>query len=636
MKLRNLLILLISLVVPFFAFSATQTFHQEINWTALQEIQISENVSVKRMYFEGAFFDDFSPTTPVYKQKIHLDGEISSVSAQISNPVFEALTSEELMTLENLPAISSTIEVKYKLAKASQKSVAMIEFLPFRLNAGTGKYEKLVSFDLILNFDTRTTKSGQSREYADNSVLSSGTWYEIKVNKSGVYQVTYADLAAMGINMAGLNPSYLRLYGNGGGMLPEANDKFRYDDLQENAIEVVDGGDGKFDEGDYFLFYGEAPDVWKVNNTGTLFNHLRNVYSDYTYYFINTDLGAGKRIEKQNVGSLTSNFTATKFNDYDYHEMDNYNLIKSGREWYGELFDLQTTIDFPFNFPNIDASAVQYLKVKVVAKSLSPSSFVSSVNGEVVASMMVPNVYDNPNDYYARTVSSEKPFSTSVPEINVSLKYNKSTNTSTGWLDYIEINIVRNLVFVPGQMGFRSLASIGAYNFSEFRIGNATQGLKVWEITDPTTVAQIDGLLENSTYKFTLPTPKLLQFIAFDGSSFLTAKFVETVANQNLHALNNIDYVIVSHPDFLDQANRLADFHRTNSNLTVAVCTPQSIYNEFSSGAQDITAIKDFMRMLYDRDGANGKPKYLLLVGDTSYDYKNILPVNGNFIPTYE
>jgi len=636
MKLRNLLLLLISLVVPFFVFSATQTLHQEINWTTVQKIQISENVSVKRMYFEGAFFDDFSPTTPVYKQKIFLNGEISSISAQILNPVFEALTSEELMTLENLPAISSTIEVKSKLAKARQKSFAMIEFLPFRLDAATGKYEKLVSFDLTLNFDTRTAKSGQLREYADNSVLASGTWYKIKINKSGVYKVTYSDLAAMGINMVGLNPSYLRLYGNGGGMLPEANDEFRYDDLQENAIEVVDGGDGKFDEGDYFLFYGEAPDVWEVNNAGTLFNHLRNVYSDYTYYFINTDLGAGKRIVKQNLGGLTSTITITNFNDYDYHEKDNYNLIKSGREWYGELFDLQTTLDFLFNFPNIDASAIQHLKVKVVAKSESSSSFVSSVNGEVVASMIVPNAPDNPNGYYARTVSSEKPFTASVPDVDVSLKYNKSTSTSMGWLDYIEVNVIRNLVFVPGQMGFRSLASIGADNISEFRIGGASQDLKVWQVTDPTNVARIDGQLETSTYKFTLPTPKLLQFIAFDGSSFLTPEFVETVANQNLHALSNIDYVIVSHPDFLEQANRLAEFHRTNSNLTVAVCTPQSIYNEFSSGEQDITAIKDFMRMLYERGSADGKPKYLLLFGDASYDYKNILPVNSNFIPTYE
>ena len=636
MKLRSLLTLLISLALPVFVAAATQLSHYQLNWTPLQEIQISENASVKRMFFAGAYFNDLTPTTPVFRQKIQLGGEVSEVTGQMSETIFQPLTNEELLTFENLPTIPATIELKVKLAKASHKPVAIIEFLPFRLNSETGKYEKLVSFDLTLNLISGTTKSGQSREYVENSVLSSGSWYKIKVNESGIYKVTATELAAMGINLSTVNPASIRLYGNGGGMLPEKNSTFRYDDLQENAIEVVDGGDGSFSGNDYFLFYGEAPDTWQPNTAGTLFYHERNVYSDYTYYFLNTDLGPGKRIENETISGLTPNISVTQFNDYDFHDDDKVKPVISGREWYGELFDLSTTIAFPFNFPDIDVAAFHHVKVKVAAKSLMSSTFIASVNGEVVTSMIVPNVWDNPNDYYARTVTTEKPFVTSTPDVSVSLKYNKSTATSVGWLDYIEVNVIRNLVFTPGQMGFRSLSSVGENNISEFRISNASQNLRVWDITDPTNVIQRQGPLENSTYKITVPTPTLLQFMAFDGSSFLTAEFVETVPNQNLHALNNIEYVIVSHPDFIDQANRLADFHKTNSNLSVAVCTPQSVYNEFSSGAQDITAIKDFMRMFYERSSETGKPKYLLLFGDASYDFKDILPANSNFIPTYE
>ncbi len=636
MKLKNLFVFFISLVAPYFVFAESQILQQQIRWAAFQEIQISENSSVKRMYFEGAYFDDFSPTTPVFRQKVQLEGEIAEVSAQISEAVFKPLTNEELLTLENLPGISSTIKIKAKIAKAAQKSVAMVEFLPFRLNIETGKYEKLVSFNLGLDFVPGNSKSGQSRDYAENSVLSSGSWYKIRVNKSGVYKVSASELTAMGINISTLNSANLRLYGNGGGMLPEKNADFRHDDLQENAIEVVDGGDGKFNDGDYFLFYGEAPDSWEPNTTATLFNHHKNIYSDYTYYFITVDRGAGKRIENESNSGIISNLTITQFNDYDFYEKEKVNLIKSGREWYGDLFDLQTTLNFPFSFPNIDVSAFHHLKVKVVAKSEVSSTFVTSVNGEVVTSMIIPSVPANSTEYYARTVASEKPFITATPEVIVSLKYNKSLSTSTGWLDYIEVNVMCNLVFAPGQMAFRSLASVGTDSISEFRISNASQNLRVWDVTDPTNVLRRLGSLENGTLKIKVPTPTLLQFFAFDGSSFLTAEFVKTVENQNLHALNNIDYIIISHPDFLEQANRLADFHKANSNLTVAVCTPQSVYNEFSSGAQDITAIKDFMRMLYERGGASGKPKYLLLFGDASYDFKDILPKNSNFIPTYE
>ena len=529
MKLRKLFILLISLIVPFFVTAKTQRFDQEIKWTALQNIQISENTTVARMYFEGVFYDDYSPTTPLYRQKIKLDGEVTDISAQMSDAVFEPLTSEEILTLENLLDISSNIELKVKLATASKKPVALVEFLPFRLNSETGKYEKLVAFKLALNLNSASTKAGQSREFAENSVLSTGKWFKIRVNKTGIYKITTADLTAMGVNVASVNSANLRLYGNGGGMLPEKNSDFRHDDLQENAIEVVDGGDGKFDNGDYFLFYGEAPDKWAPNAAGTLFNHQKNVYSDYTYYFITTDLGAGKRILNEVITGITPNITISQFNDYDFHEKDEVNLIKSGREWYGDLFDLQTTLTFPFTFPNIDVSAYHHVTVKAVAKSLVSSTYVVSVNNEVVTSMIIPNVSDNPNGYYARSVSSEKPFVSSTPEVNVTLKYNKSTSTSTGWLDFIEVNVIRNLVFTSGQMGFRSLASVGATNISEFRISNAPAEVRIWDVTDPTNVKQREGPREGSTLKITIPTPKLNQFMAFNGSEFLAAEFVATV-----------------------------------------------------------------------------------------------------------
>ena len=64
---------------------------------------------------------------------------------------------------------------------------------------------------------------------------------------------------------------------------------------------------------------------------------------------------------------------------------------------------------------------------------------------------------------------------------------------------------------------------------------------------------------------------------------------------------------------------------------------PFQIYNEFSSGAQDIVAIRDFVRMFYERaTSVNDLPKYLLLFGDGSYDNKNRLTDNTNFIPTYQ
>ena len=68
--------------------------------------------------------------------------------------------------------------------------------------------------------------------------------------------------------------------------------------------------------------------------------------------------------------------------------------------------------------------------------------------------------------------------------------------------------------------------------------------------------------------------------------------------------------------------------------MQVKVVTTTQVYNEFSSGAQDITAIRDFMKMVYDRS-TKGNTLNLLLFGDASYDYKSTTN-NTNFVPVYQ
>jgi hypothetical protein len=82
----------------------------------------------------------------------------------------------------------------------------------------------------------------------------------------------------------------------------------------------------------------------------------------------------------------------------------------------------------------------------------------------------------------------------------------------------------------------------------------------------------------------------------------------------------------------------LANFHRTHRGLTVAVVKLSELYTEFGCGKPDISAIRNFMRMLYDRAGSDTAlmPRYLLLMGDGSFDPQNRVPNNKNFVPTYQ
>jgi len=515
---------------------------------------------------------------------------------------------------------------------------AALSFVPIRKNKVTGKYEKLVAFDVELNEsdNLQNGKKGSSgRTYAQHSVLANGNWYKISVANSGIYKITYNDLVSLGINVGSIDPRNIRIYGNGAGMLPEKNTGFKYDDLQENAIVVAGESDGRFDPSDYILFYGECPVTWTYSSDKA-FHHTTNSYSNATYYFITTDLGAGKRIGSLPSSNLPNNKSVSKFIDYAYHENNSVNLIQSGREWYGETFDIQTSYDFNVSFPNLDASSLLYLKADVVARSGNYSNFFVTANGTRMT-ISVPNDPDvgNADGQYAEESSGAINFSTTNPSVSINVTYNKLDQSSLGWLNYFELNAIRNLSFYGTQMSFRSVESIGAGNITEFTLSDANSFVNIWDVTDPLNAKQVGTTLNNTDIVFRLPTDSLHEFIAFNGSSFFSPSLVGKVGNQDLHGILQSDFIIVSYPDFVSEANRLAQFHRDNDNYSVLVVTPEQIYNEFSSGAQDVSAIRDFVKMLYDRAPANQIPKYLLFFGDGSYNYKSTTN-NTNYVPTYE
>lgn len=629
----------LTFIIALFTLTATAnpfTSEHKIHWNDLQQDK-DPLMPELRLHFDGAVYDVGSGINPWFRQKIRLETSATNVEAKIVRAVYQELTEREKLMLDNPIALSPEIELVAETATSRQQTFAVISLLPFRLNMLTGKYEKLMSFSMELN-PVGSFKSGAGIDsYADNSVLASGNWYRIKVQETGIYKITHDQLTEWGIPFSGVNSSSIRLYGNGGGMLPESNAEYRPDDLLENAIAVVDGGDNTFSQGDYILFYGESPVNWTPNSNYTAFEHQKNIYSEYTHYFLTTQPGQGKRIQDQQSSTDPANFTATTFHDYALHENDDINLIKSGRRWLGEIFDLQTSYDFNFSFPNINSAADHYMEIRTVAKSEISSTFAVSINNNIVSTLMISGTPDNPNGWYARDNVTEEKLTLNTGQLDLNLKYNKSATTSVGWLDYIKFNVTRNLVYSGPQMGFRNLSSVGEGNITQFSLSNAGSDVTIWEVSSQHNVRNVVIANSGNQATFRLPTEVLRDFVAFDGSQFLSAEFDKQIPNQNLHAQRNIEYVIISYPDFLDQANRLADFHREFSGLSVLVTTPEMVYNEFSSGAQDITAIKDLMRMFYNR-GLEGDvmPRYLLLFGDASFDFKDRVENNTNFIPTFE
>jgi len=474
--------------------------------------------------------------------------------------------------------------------------------------------------------------------FATSSVLSSGTWYKFAIPSDGIYRLSYTDLKNAGVPVGSINPKNIRIYGNGGGMLPESNDSSRIDDLAENAIFVFGQDDGQFNEGDYILFYGSGPDRWKYNATDHLFHHIKNIYADQSCYFLSCEQGEGKRIQTQAFLAAPANAIVTNFNDYIAYDRDGLNLIASGRIWYDkEIFDVTTSRNYSFTFPNLDVQSPVNINLNAAARSTGVSSYFNvNADGKLLMSLPIDAVGTSFEDWYAHAGTITKPYTTSGQTINLNLIFNPMVSGAVGWLNYFELNAWRLLTMYGSQMNFRNASSWAKNKISEFQVNTQGQTVTIWDVTVPYKVKNLETQKTGSSVSVRLFTDTLKEFIAFDGNTFGTPVFSGVVPNQDLHSLSDIDYMMIAYPDFLGQAERLAEFHRTHSGLSVAVTTPDKVYNEFSSGVQDITAIRDFMRMLYTRSSAGHTVKYLLLVGDASYDYKNRVPDNTNFIPAYQ
>ena len=629
------------------SFSSLNTRTEKVLNVGADRLVWSEPVSEvtfdgsKKSYlmFEGAVYVD-DTSLPTVIRNVRVSSE-NTLKATLEEMVFEPLTELEKSVAKDF-AIGSSVELKTNRYVERKQGFERISFMPLRRNPTTGQLEKLTSFRLSTRpIPLTNMKAIPTNSFAPSSVLSNGNWFKVSVVRDGIHRITYSDLESMGLDVNSIDPRRLNVYGNGGGMLPQANNQFRHDDLQQNAIEVVGEADGRFDQGDYILFYTKGPHSWVQDSASCgNFRHQFNVYSDQSYYFITVDRGMGRRVTSTSQANGPSSHTVTTFNDFQFHEVDNVNLIKSGREWYGEVFDIQTSYDFDFGFSNVRTGDPSYISTRFLSGSSTATNYSVKANGTTIVNSTP--VSGAPGGYGPTATSKNtcSEVSLSSGNTNVAVSYSKGGNPSAvGWLDYVDVVVKRNLLMAGGQMQFRDLESVGPGNIAEFQIGNANNSVRIWEVTDPTNVSQREVTLEGSIAKFKVETDSLREFVALTGSSFYGVTPVGRVDNQNLHGLAQANMIIVAHPNFVSEAERLAEFHRENETnpLSVHIVTPQQIYNEYSSGAQDVSAIRDFVRMFYERSSSwQDMPRYLLLFGDASYDYKDRLADNTNYVPTYE
>jgi hypothetical protein len=592
--------------------------------------------------FEGAFIDRERGGLPYLQELIDLPFGVTAFSAFISNASYEPLTPEEVTKWPALDSAGTEPEMHTHLGWYRKRPQALVSIYPFRRNPSTGQLEKLTGYRLDL-VETRGGRAGGSRSYPESSRLATGEWFRFTVLRDGVYRISYEFLRDMGVDVNGMQSDRINIYGNHFGMLPFQNNVDRPTDLILNAIEVFDGGDGVFGPGDYLLCYASGAQRWTLD--GEQFVHTKNVYSDSASYFVGIDTDPPKRITPASLTDDPVSSTVTSFNDRQFIERDLVNLIKSGRTFYGETFDQVTSYNFNFETPFLTPGAPATLEFSGAARTINSgvtsnsSTFTITAGGWLNNTFPVTGVALNYAGAFARNFTQVFNFNPTGNGVPITISFNKfDPITSVGWLNHLRLNCRRDLRFIGDQLAFRDLDSVEPGGVAEFVLDQGQNVFRIWEITDPTEVRQVAFTEQGGERRFRVRTDSLRQFIAFRNGGFLAPTPIGRVPNQDLHATQlPMDLVIVVPPIFMQQAQRLAE-RRIQDGLTVTVVTPQQVFNEFSSGARDATAIKRYMRMLYDRAGTDPElmPRYLLLFGDGSFNNLSLAPANQNFIPSYQ
>lgn len=561
-------------------------------------------------YKAGSVFPHYS-----YQFDLGMDYTSHTYTVSVEYPEYQYMNIPAGME-EQVKSLPSEPFAELNLQSSAHQGILFVDLVP--LVYRDGRLMRLHSFRLVMDRGgvkrsplvrgvSVTAPRQLAGEYASHSLLATGKWMKVSVPRTGVYQFTDSKLREMGFN----DPSKVRVYGYGGALLAEDLRGIHPDDLCEVPVYR---GDGRI------LFYAQGPLSWNAN--ASYFNRVQNFYATAGSYFVTESDAAPASFPLLNTTDAPV-ATVTTFSERVLHEEDAYNWATSGRELYeGYNYVNGNKKSYSFNLPGISADKVNYTVV-FAAYNESATSVNVDMNGTQVGTFSIKGYKDTLYSQYCSAMEAVHNGSwTSGQQENttLTLTHNRPAG-ATGRLNFIVLNYRRVLKKNGSYFSFRDLNTVG--KVVRYSIEDCDASTQVWDVTTPGAYARMQGTLNGSTYSFTGDNTTLREYVAVNvNSSYDTPSVVGSVANQDLHALEKPDMVIIvpSSASWRDHAERLAEAHRRKDNMVVHVVSAAEVYNEFSSGTPDATAYRWFMKMFYDRAGNDFGNVYLLLMGDCSYD----------------
>lgn len=469
-------------------------------------------------------------------------------------------------------------------------------------------------------------------------MLATGKIYKLKIDNSGVYKLTKPLMDKLEIKQA-IDLRKIKVYGNVGGHLPESLSQRNVSDLIDLPLLIKDNGNNILDAGDEVLFYAEGASMWEYNSNNNNYSHVQNVYDKSAYVFVSIDGETRKNIE-----DLTEDEADVAYNSTSYDQLQTYNedltnvLTRevntqgSGRQWFGDYFRDKEEKDFFTKFDLSLFKAEEAIQIEGVFGGRSPSfgNFkIDNGNSSKTYNLNVVNLESFEINYLSLVN-----FSISVNKgsdlKSIKLTYNGNAGNAEAWLDYINILGRSELKYADKSFVFSDKFALGKK--TGYALTGNTGDLLVWDVTNLTNIKNLP--LKNGKFVRS-PQNKLGKFLVFKTKDAKEPVPIGLIKNQNLHGITQADMLVVCSDELYESAVKFADHRKALDKLNIIVTPISEVFNEFSSGRQDVSGLRDFVKMVYDRSSSL---KYLLLFGDATFDYRKISEPDNkfNYVPVYE
>ncbi len=592
----------------------SQQLEVRLYWDGTQQLQLGElSKEVPSATDQTVFYDDQSKRFSITISKsINTHSNTAYSIQNIQTQAFEKELDLDLSQFNESPDV-----LIYK-TKGRANNQVVIEMEPFVVK--NNKLHTVTGFTII----PKTTVLSRTQRFQQFSTVTAShpiSGFRFEVDKTGIYKITGKFLRGLGMPIANVDPKTLKIHGKGGQMIPlinsEIND-YNYG-FSENPLQLVGMDDGVIGEEDYILFYAYGSNEWNSDSQTAI-----NLYHDKSHYIISHGGGDGLRVSI-NSSQLVAEDAQTSASVDLHFEEDLVNVAQMGRKWFGDRLLHNASKDYPFQLVNRAGSTP--IDVKVAAAGSSSNT--NQINVRVESESTSVNFSSTQVLTKATENTASLLLTPSSNDVNVNLQYDGAgLSSSVGYIDYIRLTYQRTLDGGDGQFNVHTEPS------ATYKASNTDA---VWELHTNGNISvyqpnngNVYFSQSDTTERFHLHnsndiyTPKRSDY----GDVFTSPQLRERLANE-------AEYIIVTHDDFTEEANKLAAHHRTHAGLKSVVLTLSEIYDDFSAGNIDIVAIRNAVRYAYLNNSEDNKPKYLCLFGDTSYDYKDRVPNNNMIVPTY-